>query len=197
MQKNKYFWLIMLLTSLVLSNSSCSPQRNSLEIEAQVTNKTGEAQPVSKQSFYLLSKDPTTIDESDSKYVEKRESYKTSQEKTEFVVNGAMLNAVVESAKKIEDGDIVKSPLLYAAAFHAMEGAKPVWELYLVKEVQTDSGGKAVFDDIPAGDYWLLAQANIAGTKNILWNLKVSLKSGRNELLLNEKNAVFSYKLHF
>jgi hypothetical protein len=73
-----------------------------------------------------------------------------------------------------------------------VENSKRAWDGYLVKEIMTDFDGKATFDDVPPGNYWLFGQTETRAAFT-LWDLPIELKAGENKkILLDQNNAIFS-----
>jgi len=61
---------------------------------------------------------------------------------------------------------------------------------HTVQSVQTDFQGKATFEDIVPGDYWVLGSTKTRNGMPMAWNIKVTINRGKNKLVLsNDNNA--------
>lgn len=158
----------------------------SLSIEAQIVYNMGGPQPVARQNFYLLNIDPFTLRAEDARVKLQFENAKSDTERQLFAVAGMqliMLQELTKSDKLTRDN---------AKQFLGMvDASKPYWEGHLVQSVQTDFSGKAVFNKLRPGKYWLLGQSETRA-EFALWNVPVKVGLGKNTLLLDQNNSVYS-----
>jgi hypothetical protein len=66
----------------------------------------------------------------------------------------------------------------------AMDAIKP----HIVQSATTDFSGKAQFEPVGPGVYYLMGFAQAAGDDYVIWNYKVDLKSGQNRILLDQSS---------
>jgi hypothetical protein len=60
---------------------------------------------------------------------------------------------------------------------------------HIVGRVNTDFAGKATFDPIPEGTYFVVGVADLPRYQTLIWNVQVQLKPGSSVLLLDANNA--------
>jgi hypothetical protein len=63
-------------------------------------------------------------------------------------------------------------------------------KLYTVGIATTDATGHAHTPPLPAGRYWVLADAKIGTNKHIMWNQPVDVKGADASLILDRRNAM-------
>jgi hypothetical protein len=60
---------------------------------------------------------------------------------------------------------------------------------YIVEEATTDFEGKAQFQNIKPGIYYLYGHVHLGIFSSQFWNLKVTLNPGVNSLILDNENS--------
>jgi hypothetical protein len=60
---------------------------------------------------------------------------------------------------------------------------------HIVQTVTTGFDGKATFEAVAAGTYYLMGMSSTP-KGYVIWNLKVELKAGKNSVTLDQNNAV-------
>ena len=139
--------------------SSGNVSKNRLDIKAALIYSYGGAQPVARTKFYVLNAD---------------------------------LNVIAQKA----DIDVKKTPLSLAITADELQAKltnKPsrfmeAMRHYVVKTVTTDFDGKAVFEDIPTGNYFLYGRAQTRSGWAI-WSLPIKTE-GTQTILLDQDNAI-------
>jgi hypothetical protein len=61
---------------------------------------------------------------------------------------------------------------------------------YTVGIATTDATGHAQTPPLPAGRYWVLADAKVDANKHIMWNQPVDVKGADASLTLDRRNAL-------
>jgi hypothetical protein len=79
---------------------------------------------------------------------------------------------------------------LGAEALSFMEDSRPLWESHVVQSAQTDAQGRAAFQSLKPGDYWLMGRME-AGSGAAFWNQRISLSRGENRITLDQHNALY------
>jgi len=62
-------------------------------------------------------------------------------------------------------------------------------QAYTIGIATTDASGNAQTPPLPAGRYWVLADAKV-GAKHVMWNQPVDVKEGGKSLTLDQRNAM-------
>ena len=62
---------------------------------------------------------------------------------------------------------------------------------HFVQVATTDFQGRAAFENIEAGDYWIMG-ATQTRADFAFWNYKVTVKPGENKVLLDQSNALYT-----
>ena len=70
-----------------------------------------------------------------------------------------------------------------------LEQSRPLWETHVVRSARTDERGRAVFEGLKPGDYWVMGSVG-DGPALAFWDLRLTLRRGENHLLLDERNAL-------
>jgi len=154
--------------------SVTAPQTGGLSIEAGLVFRSGDIKPVARTVFYLLDAHPGNIlKEAGIKPADKSGMDLEDPEKLLFSLGLAMRYAELPS----------EQPFLAAA----MEALKP----HILQTVTTDFGGKAQFQPVVVGSYYLMGVAQTP--KGLaLWNIKVELNPGQNSFTLDQNNAAYA-----
>ncbi|MBV5329071.1 MAG: hypothetical protein JZU65_15830 [Chlorobium sp.] len=144
-----------------------------LSIEAGVVMRNGEARPISRSKFYLLDKNLYKIliegnfTDTDGKVLTKRDSVYITYI---FSIRGGVFDQYRESNKK----------------------ANLLIESHIVQSVTTDFGGKAAFEKVPPGIYYIMGFSEL-GSNELLWDEEVKLSPGNNSLILDQNNTAYFY----
>jgi hypothetical protein len=70
-----------------------------------------------------------------------------------------------------------------------VEQARPLWEPHVLHAARADAQGRAAFDGLAPGDYWLMCLDERDG-RVAFWNLRPTLARGANAVTLDDKNAL-------
>lgn len=156
------------------------PAHRNIPIKVAIIYNLGGAQAVAREDFYLLKKDAIKIWQ-----------------------DGGLMNDPVLSDEKIKElkargSDIEdklfrfhflldRSRLLNKQPSKFGEAIKP----YIVKTVTTDFEGKATFESVPEGTYYI---HGVTETRSgyAVWSYKISTNASKT-VLLDNKNAVYSW----
>ena len=182
---------LLLLLTVSLFVGGCFLRPASLSIEAKIIYNMGGPQPVARTRFYLLDADPFTLRFDDPAYKKRLDAAKTEDEKMNLTLSSAVFLLLKEFAAKKELIDKNLSDADAKKHLNTIENARPFWESHLIKETTTDFEGRAHFEDLKPGRYWLLG---ITETRRAfaLWDVPVTLSRGTNNLLVDQNNAMYS-----
>jgi hypothetical protein len=139
---------------------SCGPGKGRIELEAQLVYKVGGPQPVARETFYLYDVDPASLK------VPNADGSRRS-----VATNITLINMAGSTIGPPEEVWVVIKP-------------------HIVKAVKTDFQGKAVFDDLKPGDYWLVGKAETRTALPEYWMYKVGVRPGENRVLLSQDNSL-------
>lgn len=70
-----------------------------------------------------------------------------------------------------------------------LEQSRPLWEPHVLRTARADEQGRAAFDGLAPGVYWLMC-LDERGGRLAFWNLWLTLARGANEATLDAKNAL-------
>ncbi len=92
--------------------------------------------------------------------------------------------------KSTPDGSVLQNWVRACAqqAPDCEKGARAL-QPYSVGMATTDANGHAQTPRLPAGRYWVLADAKV-GDKRVMWNEPVDLKAGDRSITLDRRNAL-------
>jgi hypothetical protein len=175
----------ILIIFILFITASCVG-KGSLHIDAQIIYNMGGAQPVARQKFYLLNKNPLILRADDPDFQQRMQNAKTEEEKNNLLMASAVFLLFA--------GAVTGAPIVEGKEKNflgTVNSTRQFWEPYLVAETQTDFDGKAVFENLAHGEYWLIGQTETRAAFTY-WNLKVKIDSGENKLLLDQNNALYS-----
>ena len=148
-----------------------------LVVDAHVLYASGDAQPVAGEALYLLDADPIRL------VLAKEGGGDPLREKLYREHPNLWMLAGVLDARRRHGSPLGAEVLTF------MEQSRPLWETHIVQAVQTDSHGRAVFERLKPGAYWLMGRtATRVGVA--FWNLHVSVKRGENKITLDQNNAL-------
>ena len=150
-------------------------QSGVLSLEVGLVFKSGDVKPVARTTFYLLVDDLAKIlKEAGIKTANHDGTPKESPDED--------LVEVFALATKYKSLPAYQS--FYPAALAAL---KP----HVVQSVTTDFSGKAIFESLPTGTYYLMGVTQTPKGYAI-WNLRVDIKSGQSSIVLDQNNAVIA-----
>jgi len=147
-------------------------------MEAQITRPSGETQAVARESFYLLDVDMISLamDEGDERSPLRE---KLEREHPNLRMVARVMDARRRSAYS-----------LGAEAITFMENSRPLWESHVVGSAPTDAQGRAVFESLKPGDYWLMGRMQERGGA-AFWNQRIFINRGENRIVLDQNNALY------
>lgn len=170
--------LLCIFILCCLSGAACSHSA-SLNLEAQIVYTMGGPQPVARQDFYLLDVDPFLV---------KQEKQNTSsREEMIYALSVINWNMFVEQVKLSAEREIPLDKKLIPMVSNSQVFLAP----HIVQTVQTDFQGRAVFEKLRPGEYWLMGIAETRSSA-AFWNYKVTVNPGENKVLLDQNNALYS-----
>lgn len=147
---------------------------STLSIEAGLVFRSGDTKPVSRATFHLLDEDAAKI-LSVAGLKPDDEQLRISKD-----IGQALIDTYAISARY---GDTLeKYRAFYPAATQALQP-------HILKTVTTDFSGKAAFEDVAPGTYYVMGWSQTP-RGYVIWNLKVEVRAGQNSLLLDQNNAV-------
>lgn len=147
-------------------------QKGSLSIEAGLVFQSGDVKPVARTTFYLLDADLAQILREAGITPPDKPSNNSEATDNDFIVSFAFANRYATLEK-------YQAFLLAATA-----AIKP----HIIQSITTDFTGKAVFESVPEGAYYLVGVATPAKAI-VAWNLKVTVKAGQTSITLDQNNA--------
>jgi hypothetical protein len=179
---------LLIMIVLVLADLSCqriplareTPQptpitEGELSIEAGLVYKSGDVKPVARNDFYLLDGDAERI------------LQQANIERKGKLRNPNLTNLDAYAAAEACMNIGTECPSFDASwYFHkrAMEVIKP----HILQTITTGFDGKAKFEPLPAGDYYVMGVMT-RDKGFVCWNLKVTLKPGTQTVILDQNNA--------
>ena len=147
--------------------------KSTLSIEAGIIYKSTGNQPVARTKFRLLDTDLADI------------------------ISGIGLPPDFESKQVLDDP---RANLIYnwALAVEYSNDKSVIVKIALtigqhtVQDATTDFNGKAEFDDVKPGHYFIYAKTETRGGFAI-WNLPIEIKPGKNSVALDQDNAAVAF----
>lgn len=172
---------LVLALACALALAACGAagreQGGSLLVEARVV-VDDEARPVSSATLYLLDADPIRLAMNEPDARDEVQS-KTHREHPRLRVLAGLMNGRRFSAYPLGP-DIALM----------LEQSRPLWETHVVREARTDERGRARFERLAPGHYWLTCLAERDG-KLAFWAPRVTVERGPGqEVLLDLSNAL-------
>jgi hypothetical protein len=152
--------------------------RGSLLLDAQIVSPVGEKQAVARATFYLLDSDMIVLAMAKGEENDPVRSKVYSEHP-----NLGMLAQVLDARRR-------SAYSLGAEVMSFVEQARPLWEPHVVQSARTDEDGRAVFNGLKPGDYWLMGRTEAFGSA-AFWNQRVSVSRGENRLTLDQTNALY------
>lgn len=151
----------------------------SLSIEARAV-VNDNARPVSLETLYLLDADPILLamaeaDEGDAVQV------RTHREHPRLRMLAGLMNARRFAAYRLGTDIAV-----------VLEQSRPLWETHVVRTARTDERGRAAFDGLAPGNYWLMCLSERDG-KLAFWNPRVTIARGASENIVLDLNNALTF----
>jgi hypothetical protein len=143
-----------------------------IDLEAGLIFNSGDVKPVGRATFYLLKEDASKIILTQP-HLDAHNQDIGRFGRTETLDKWSMYGAVLYI-----DGSL--SPTFALAVKTALDAAS-------VGQTTTGFDGKATFQDVPVGDYFLFGYYTI-GKQTTYWNLPVTVKAGANKVVLDNNN---------
>lgn len=186
---NKKTFLLIGVLLIVLSGIGATVSyffsKGTLTIEAQLIYKLSGPQPVGRQYFYLLDRDPSLPPKDDAKFQAAVDGLKSETDKQTMLTAGVLFQMVYQFRDKAVNTDQAKTLI------NTLAQTKIAWQMHQVAETQTDFKGIGQFQPVKPGRYWVLGETpTIEGVT--IWSLPVDIKRGSNKLLLDQGNAIIS-----
>lgn len=144
----------------------------SVDLEAGLVFNSGDVKPVGRATFYLLKEDASKIVLTQS-HLDAHNVDIGRFGRTETLDKWSMYGAVLYM-----DGSL--SPTFALAAKKALDAAS-------VGQTTTGFDGKATFQNVPVGDYFLFGYYKF-GKQTTYWSLPVTVKVGANKVVLDNDN---------
>jgi hypothetical protein len=181
-QKRIHLLLIVVLALLILCalgwliipKLTCG----SLLIDAQMVLPSGETQAVARETFYLLDSDMIML-----AMTKGNESSPVREKVYSEHPNLGMVAQVMDARRR-------NAYSLGAEVIQFIEQSRPLWEPRVIKSAQTDAQGRAIFNGLKPGDYWLMGRTQSTGGA-AFWNQRVSVGRGDNKITLDQTNALY------
>lgn len=145
---------------------------STLSFETGLVFKSGDVKPVARTTFYLLDDNLAKILRDAG--LQAPRSYSSDVTSDEALVDAYASSIKYSILPEFKD--------FFPAATTAL---KP----HITQTVTTDFGGKATFEPVAAGTYYLMGVSETP-KGYVVWNLKVELKAGKNSVTLDQNNAV-------
>lgn len=188
------FLILSVLTILVIGALIFERARTqdlaSLQIEAQIFNKTGTSRPIARETFFLINKDLESVA---NDYIK---DLAAPDHEIDVSVTGrdpswlTLLSGSTALRNLLFDISYRSSNLNKWEFASNFTKSKVLWGPHVVQIAITDAEGKARFKSIQPQDYWVVGWTETSAGFGF-WNHKVSLRKGSNTLLLNRGNAVY------
>jgi hypothetical protein len=153
--------------------------RGSLVVDARIAYKPGESRPLLNETFYLLDADMILLS-----MVEGNEAGPLREKVYREHPNLGMVARVMDARRR-------NAYSLGAEVIQFMEDSRPLWETHVVQSARTDGQGRIVFKNLKPGDYWLMGRTK-TNEGAAFWNQRVSIDRGRNEIMLDQDNALYA-----
>lgn len=174
---------LVLALACALACAACGAanktEGGSLLVEARVA-VGGETRPVGLETLHLLDADPIRLamaepDESDAV------QSKTHREHPRLRVLAGLMNGRRFSAYPLGT-DIALM----------LEQSRPLWETHVVRTARTDERGRALFERLAPGHYWLMCLSERDG-KLAFWNPRVTVTRGATEAVVLDLSNALTY----
>jgi len=170
-------FLIFLIVSISAQTKpqkrAADSQNSTLSLEVALRLQSEDVKPVAETIFYLLDDSLPKILR-DAKVKLPRD---VSPSDDSYVSEFGKLSQYTGSR---EDSQFID---------HAMAALQP----HIIQSIKTDSSGKAQFNPVPVGNYYVMGTAHVSMVCCfVIWNLKIELKSPQSSVILNRDNAAYA-----
>ena len=152
--------------------------RASLLMDAQIVRPSGETQAVARETFHLLDADMIML-----AMAKGNESSPVREKVYREHPNLGMVAQVMDARRR-------NAYSLGAEVMSFVEQSRPLWEPHVIQSTRTDAQGRAVFQSLKPGDYWLMGRTEAVGGA-AFWNQRVSVSRGDNKITLDQTNALY------
>lgn len=149
--------------------------KGELSIEAGLVYKSGDVKPVARNEFYLLDGDAEQILQQAN--IERKGKLRNP--------NLTNLDAYAAAEACMNIGTECPS---FDASWYFHKRATEVIKPHILQRITTGFDGKAKFEPLPAGDYYVMGVMT-RDKGFVCWNLKVTLKLGTQTVILDQNNA--------
>jgi hypothetical protein len=183
------------------SKNTPATNQSTLKIEAQIIYGIGGPQPVARNRFYLLDADLLDVEIPKPKNVHSLEealSKMSPSQRLKLIITTAQVNQRIQDALR---GRGITPPDTPNNKEEGVLSIRLIIEEQLMKDKEathhfiqsaaTDFQGRATFENIKAGDYWVMGVTETRADY-AFWNYKVSIKPGENKVFLSQENALYS-----
>lgn len=158
-----------------------SKVQSTLSIEAGLVYKSGDVKPVARSEFHLLDEDAEKILR-DAK-VEKKGRLRNWKE-VSFLDSYAAAKLCVHR--------LTRCPAL-EDSWEFVRDAESTLKPHIVKSATTGFDGKVSFEPVPAGTYYVTG-VYLRDDSFVSWSVKAELKSGSEQLILDQNNSSMVYQ---
>ena len=154
-----------------------TPPESHISIEAGLVYQSGDVKPVARTTFYLLDMDfGQALFEAGLKSPADARPTTTRTDQEQLVNSFGMISLGLADL---------------SANYSFLKAGEKCLASHLVKDVTTDFAGKASFEPVKPGIYYLVGLVKTRKAFAI-WNLKVDAKPGPVTLVLDQKNANYA-----
>ena len=152
----KYSFHMLIITLLAFCSifpAACS-RKGSLHIEAQIVYSMGGPQPVARQTFYLLNTDPATVQQrqSPNNSSPTNSNAVSDQEAMLYALSFMNFRSFMQQIEEANRTGIKLDKFMIPMVANSREFLAP----HIVQTVQTDFQGRATFENISTGEYWVM-----------------------------------------
>lgn len=149
-----------------------------LAIEAQIISPAGNKQPVARATIHLLNADLILL------------AMAEGDEHSPLHDKVYAENPRLKSLARLMNGRRREAYSLGPDAFLLLEQCRPLWEPHVLRTAETDAEGRASFENLRPGRYWLMGYRRKDG-EEAFWNQQVIIEKGTNRVALDEINALY------
>lgn len=162
--------------SFILSCSNSN--RGSLAVEARAVFPAGDPRPIAQVTIHLLDADLIRLAMAEG------DEHSPSHDKVHAE------NPRLKSLAGLMNGRRREAYSLGPDAFLLLEQSRPLWEPHVLRTAETDAEGRASFENLRPGQYWLMCY-RWKGGGEAFWNHQVIVEKGTNRVALDEINALY------
>jgi hypothetical protein len=148
--------------------------KGSIQLEAGLVFNSGDVKPVGRATFYLLKEDAKKVIITQ----EHLDLFNNDSSRLSVTRNPTLENWSLYGAVLYMDGSL--APTFATTVKNDLDKVK-------VATTTTGFDGKATFDNVPVGDYYIFGVYKF-GKQTTYWNLPISVKAGGNKIILDNEN---------